>query len=130
MVYEHLPRKANRRSLRVTLHEQPPAGQRSRLLSEAVFDEVELSEIGLDLDRRERAAGLGGMESQNVRADGFFSVQVLLPSSPPSLHLTAGSVLTCAAVGRAGDLIGAAAERVDNDDDRVGGGEGGQEKPH
>jgi len=49
----------------------------NNLLQEAVFDEVELSEIGLDLDRRERAAGLGGMESQNVRADGFFSVQVI-----------------------------------------------------
>lgn len=48
----------------------------NNLLQDAVFDEIELSEIGLEMDRRERDAGLGGIESQNVRADGFFSVQV------------------------------------------------------
>eukprot|EP00802_Teleaulax_amphioxeia_P010237 Tamp_10263.p1 GENE.Tamp_10263~~Tamp_10263.p1 ORF type:complete len:168 (+),score=41.00 Tamp_10263:126-629(+) len=43
------------------------------------FDEIELSEVAQDMDRREREAlgsALSG-ESGNVRLDGFFSVQVI-----------------------------------------------------
>jgi ataxin-3 len=45
------------------------------------FDEVQLAEIGRDMDRREAAlleAPSATHESQNVRSDGFFSIQVIL----------------------------------------------------
>ena len=45
------------------------------------FDEVGLAEVARDLDRREAAllsSPVADHESQNVRGDGFFSVQVIL----------------------------------------------------
>jgi ataxin-3 len=52
----------------------------NNLLQGSEFDEIELADIAADMDRRERAtlagSGLEG-ESGNVRADGFFSVQVI-----------------------------------------------------
>ena len=45
------------------------------------FDEVGLAEVARDLDRREAAllsSPVANHESQNVRGDGFFSVQVIL----------------------------------------------------
>jgi len=55
----------------------------NNLMQERRFDEVELASIAHDLDEKERAA-LGGSRlkgeeaSGNVRADGFFSSQVVL----------------------------------------------------
>ena len=52
----------------------------NNLMQTKLCNEVDLGEIALKLDRDERAA-LGGAslerESANVRADGFFSVQVI-----------------------------------------------------
>jgi len=52
----------------------------NNLMQESMFDEIELSEVAHTLDKMERDT-LGGagldMESGNVRADGFFSVQVI-----------------------------------------------------
>uniref|UniRef100_A0A7S4UKW6 ubiquitinyl hydrolase 1 n=1 Tax=Guillardia theta TaxID=55529 RepID=A0A7S4UKW6_GUITH len=55
----------------------------NNLLQDQEFDEIQLADIAADIDRRERQAlGSGRIDSDlssaNVRADGFFSVQVIL----------------------------------------------------
>ena len=52
----------------------------NNLVQERRFDEVELAAVARDLDEAERALLGGGPrgESQNVRSDGFFSVQVIV----------------------------------------------------
>ena len=54
---------------------------RNNLVQARWFDEVGLAEVARDLDRREAAllsSPVADHESQNVRGDGFFSVQVIL----------------------------------------------------
>ena len=81
----------------------------NNLVQRRRFDEVELAAVARDLDARE-AELLGGAavdatrESQNVRSDGFFSVQVIVTALQ-------GVGLTVAQRGAANDPVDAAGAR-------------------